>query len=160
MFKIGFALGLNEGEVSHLLGQCTGYGIHYRDPMDVIYAWFLRSGRSYGEAREFYAALPGGGALRRYTEEHGNVHITFELRNALMSVRSTEELRETYIRNINRFGQLHLRAYRYFEKYLGLLSRPESGWDGDSAEDYSLDTVMKKYLTLRMPSGRAVAGTR
>lgn len=158
VFKIGFALGLNEGDVSHLLGQCTGYGIHYRGAMDVIYTWFLRSGRSYVEAREFYAALPAAGRSSGRGEEPGNVHITFELRNTLMSARTSEELREAYLRNIDLFGRLHLRAYRYFEKYLGLLRRPESGWDGDSAEDYSLDTVMKKYLTLRMPSGRARGG--
>lgn len=160
MFKIGFALGLNEGDVSHLLGQCTGYGIHYREAMDVIYTWFLRSGRSYVEAREFYAALPAAGRSSGRGEEPGNVHITFELRNTLMSARTSEELREAYLRNIDLFGRLHLRAYRYFEKYLGLLRRPESGWDGDSAEDYSLDTVMKNTSLCACRPAVPVAGTR
>lgn len=157
VFKIGFALDLSEGDVSHLLGQCTGYGIHYRDPKDVVYSWFLRNDRGYDEAREFYAGLPPAGRAAEYIESAGGAHITFELRNALMSARSPEELREAYLENIGRFGELHLRAYKYFEKYLGLLTRPE-GWDGDGAKDYSLDTVMEQYLTLHMPSGRSRGG--
>ena len=158
VFKIGFALDLSEGEVSHLLGQCTGYGIHYRDSRDVIYTWFLRNDRGYDEAREFYAGLPPVPRPGEYIESPENVHITFELRNALMSARTVEELRTAYLENIGRFGELHIRAYKYFEKYLGLLTHPKDGVEGEIEEDYSLETVMEQYLSMHMPSGRSRGG--
>lgn len=58
IFRIAFALGLGEGDASHLLGLCTGYGIHYREGRDVVYAWFLRMGKDYAQARDFFATLP------------------------------------------------------------------------------------------------------
>lgn len=58
IFRIAFALGLSESETGLLLGLCTEYGIHYRDGRDVVYAWFLRMGFSYADARDFYASLP------------------------------------------------------------------------------------------------------
>lgn len=158
VFRIGFALDLSESDVGHLLGQCTGYGIHYRDPMDAVYTWFLRNDRGYDEAREFYSSLPPIDSAAGYIEAPGNAHITSELRNALMTSRTVEELREAYLANMGRFGELHLRAYKYFEKYMNLLMHPEAGWDGDGAVDYSLETVMEKYLTLHMPSGRSRGG--
>ena len=158
IFKIGFALGLREGEVNHLLGQCFGYGIHYRDPQDAVYSWFLRNGKGYEEAHVFFTALPPAERSGEYIDCPEDVHITFELRNALLSARSTAELREAYLENVWRFGVLHLRAYKYFEKYLGLLMHPDAAWDDGAAEDYSLDAVMKKYLTLHMPFGRSRGG--
>ena len=38
VFRIAFALDLGEGQLSSLLGQCTGYGIHYRELRDAVYA--------------------------------------------------------------------------------------------------------------------------
>ena len=58
IFIIAFALGLTEGQTSALLSFCTDYGIHYREGRDLVYAWFLRTGRSYSEARAFFEALP------------------------------------------------------------------------------------------------------
>ena len=79
--------------------------------------------------------------------------ITHEIRNEFQMVRDTEELRSCYIRNLDRFGQMHLRSYYYFRQYLKQLVQPLSVF-GEDELDYSIETVMDTYLTLHMPHGK------
>ena len=157
IFRISFALDLTEPQASFLLGQCTGYGIHYRDPQDVIYAWFLRNDRGYAEAQSFYHALPPAPRLSAYPPKSCGAHITRELQGVFASVHTLPGLKQSYLDNIQKFGQLHYRAYQYFEKYLGQLTHPDTGWESGEA-NYSLERVMEQYLSLHMPSGRNRAG--
>lgn len=158
VFRIAFALDLGEGQLSSLLGQCTGYGIHYRELRDAVYAWFLRADRGYGEARDFLASLPEPPREREYIDRGSGVHITRELQNEFRAAGTPEELREVCLGSLERFGALHLRAYQYFEKYLSQLTHPDTGWEGEPGEDYSLETVMEQYLSLHMPTGRGRGG--
>ncbi|MCD8052086.1 MAG: hypothetical protein LUE89_10480 [Clostridiales bacterium] len=153
VFQIAFALGLTESQAGLLLGQCTEYGIHYRNPRDVIYAWFLRSGGGYEEARAFCRSLPPAPRLKEYPEADG-APITRELQSAFLTAHTQDELRQTYLDNLDKFGQLHVRAYRYFEKYMKQLTHPDNGWDAAREQDYSIEKVMEQYLSLHMPSGR------
>lgn len=153
IFRIAFALGLSEAQVSALLGQCTGYGIHYRDGRDVVYAWFLRNGRGLGEARAFFDTLPPVPTLDNAPPADGT-QLSREVQNAFMRPADTEQLRECYISNLERFGALHLCAYKYFCSYLNQLTQPATAWGGEGEPVYSLDRVMELYLTLNMPSGR------
>ncbi|MCD8146724.1 MAG: hypothetical protein LUD84_05520 [Clostridiales bacterium] len=153
VFRIAFALDLSEGQASLLLGQCTEYGIHYRDPKDVIYAWFLRNDGSYEEAHTFYQSLPPVPRLKDYPQADG-VRITRELQSVFFTIHTQENLRRAYLDNIDKFGQLHVRAYHYFEKYMKQLTHPDNGWGGADEQDYSIEKVMEQYLSLHMPSGR------
>lgn len=153
VFRIAFALDLTEAQASFLLGQCTGYGLHYRDPKDVINAWFLRNDRGYNEAQTFFNSLPPAPRLADYQEISG-VHLTRELQSAFATVYDMDGLRKAYLDHMDQFGYLHLRAYRYFDRYLRQLIHPQADWTGVSEEDYSLETVMERYLSLHMPSGR------
>lgn len=154
VFIIAFALELSEADASALLGLCSGYGIHYREGRDVIYAWFLRTGRSYLEARDFFNALPPVPHPDELPDCPG-VHVTRELHEDFQRIRTVEDLRSCYIANLERFGQLHLRAHQYFEKYLNILLRPVPSWDAGREPDYSMEAIMQTYLSLHMPSGRA-----
>ena len=58
LFRIAFALGLDEEQTSGLLGLCTDYGIHYRNGRELTYAYCLRRGLTYGQAVSLYASLP------------------------------------------------------------------------------------------------------
>lgn len=158
VFRIAFALGLSEEHANHLLGLCTDYGIHYREGRDVVYAWFLRTGRTYPEARDFLAALPEPPRPDNTAPPEAGGHLTREIQAAFQRVSSPQELRMCYLENLERFGCLHLRAYSYFEKYLGQLLHPVSCWDGETEPDYSLEAVMDSYFSLRMPSGRSRSG--
>ena len=58
LFGISFALRLTEQQLDHLLCLCTDYGIQYRNGWEAVFSWFLRSGRSWQEAVDFYDTLP------------------------------------------------------------------------------------------------------
>ncbi len=150
IFLIAFTLELSEQQTDRLLGFCTDYGIHYRDGRDVIYAWSLRAGKSYREARDLFCSLP---PIPHQIElpESDLSHLTLEIRNAFLLIKDEDSLRKCYEEKLRDFGALHMRAYHYFERYLHILIHP----DGDERErDYSLETVMQTYLSLAMPSGK------
>ena len=153
IFHIAFALSLSESQANYLLGLCTDYGIHYREGRDVVYAWFLRTGRSYAEAKEFFSTLP---PVPRPAEPStgSTAHITRELQNVFLRVQTLEDLRKCYISNLDSFGTLHMRAYAYFQRYLDQLIHPSSAWGGIKEPDYSIEAIMSQYFSLRMPSGK------
>lgn len=152
IFHIAFALSLSEQQAGYLLGLCTGYAIHYRDGREAVFAWFLRTGRSYVEARTFFERLPPAPRLDTLPEGRAG-HLTRDLQNEFLRVQTEEDLRACYLRNLENFGTLHLRAYTYFSKYLKLLVRPDSP-AGVREPDYSMEAVMEQYLSLKMPSGK------
>ena len=156
VYIIAFALGLSEGQAGALLGFCTDYGIHYREPRDLVYAWFLRAGRTYGEAKAFLESLP---ALERTEEEpQPGQNETQKIQSKHIFLQTEEELRQFYLDNRHLMGQNHSRAYHYFTRYLDKLVHPEPSWDGEDEEIYSLDAVMEQYLSLQMPSGKDRSG--
>ena len=157
IFCIAFALDLTEQLANYLLGLCTDYGIHYREGRDVIYSWFLRTGRGYNEAREFFSSLP---TIPHFEQvpQNPSTHITRDLQNMFTHVHTLDELRECYLENLENFGMLHMRAYSYFERYLNRLIHPASALGSAIDPDYSLEAVMDLYLSLKMPSGKARSG--
>lgn len=157
IFIIAFALRLSEAQTSRLLGVCTDYGLHYRDGHDAVYGWFLRTERSYREAKDFYNSLPPVPCLTEFPDSY-NSHLTREVQNDFLHVQSEKELRDCYIRNLNNFGSFHLRAYSYFQKYLNQLIKPNPAWSEDEEADYSMETVMQLYLSLSMPKGKNLSG--
>lgn len=153
VFHIAFALGLTEPQLDSLLGVCFDYGLHYREGRDVVYAWFLRQGAAYQEARSFFEGLP---PAPRYAQSPSQprTSLTHEIRNAFLQPTTTEELRACYLANLPNFGRLHTRAYYYFDRYLSQLMSPAPGWE----RDFSIEEVMQQYLSLHMPTGRSRAG--
>lgn len=79
--------------------------------------------------------------------------ITQEIRNEFMQARITDDLRICYLHNLNRFGRMHIRGYYYFCQYLNRLIQPRPV-AGKNELDYSIETVMDTYLTLKMPAGK------
>lgn len=153
IFHIAFALDLSEAQTNFLLGLCTDYGIHYRNGRDVVYSWFLRTNRGYGEAKEFFQTLP---PVPRpdSVPENSSSHLTKDLQNEFLQVHTLEELRTCYLNNLQNFGYLHLRAYNYFKRYLDQLIHPSPAWGHIKEPDYSMEAVMKLYLSLCVPSGK------
>jgi len=157
IFHIAFALSLSEQQAGYLLGLCTDYAIHYRDGREAVYVWFLRTGKSYAEARAFFESLPPAPRLDSLPANDSG-HLTRDLQNEFLRVQTPDDLRGCYLRNLENFGALHLRAYTYFSKYLQQLTRPASAVDGMQEPDYSMETVMAQYLSLKMPSGKNRGG--
>lgn len=157
IFHIAFALSLSERQAGYLLGLCTDYAIHYRDGRETIYAWFLRTGKSYREARDFFASLPPAPRLHSLPDNTGT-HLTHDLQNEFLRVQTMDDLQSCYLRNLENFGILHLRAYTYFSKYLRQLIKPTPSVDGIQEPDYSMEEVMNRYLSLKMPFGKDRVG--
>ena len=155
IFRIAFALDLSEPQANYLLGFCTNYGIHYRDGHDEDYAWFLRTGGAYADARTFYESLPPVPAV---TSETNTDRVTQQLKSTFLLVQNEEDLRRCYQDNLEKFGQLHLRAFTYFDRYMAQLIHPVSAWEDTAEETYSLEAVMEMYFQMQMPSSRSRAG--
>lgn len=153
LFLIAFALGFHEQQLNYLLYLCNDYGIQYRDGYEVVLAWFLRNGLSYQEAITFYASLPPVKALNTARSKH-TAQLTHEMQAEFQLVPSPEALRECYLKNISNFGTMHLRAYYYFEKFLNQLIHPTPCWESEPEPDYSLEAIMKIYLSFQIPSGK------
>lgn len=152
IFRIAFALDLSEAQTNFLLGLCTEYGIHYRDGHDVIYSWFLRTGRNYDDAVHFYEELPPIPDVPY--QDMDCTHLTHELQAAFQTIHSEDDLKRCYISNLDKFGMLHQRAFHYFSKYLDQLICPTSALGGMDEPDYSMEALMEQYLSLKMPSGK------
>lgn len=157
VFRIAFALDLTEEQTSELLGFCTEYGIHYRDGREMVYSWFLRTGGGYSDAVEFFATLPPCPRLEDAPPQDGPTHLTQQLQGAFLPLMTVEELRACYEENLDYFGTLHARAFRYFRNYMDQLLHPTSFLE-ESEESYSLETVMDTYFSLHMPSGKDRSG--
>lgn len=181
-YCIAFALGLDEDQLSLLLGMNTDYAIQYRDGREAVLSWFLRHDKNYREALDFLSSLPvleqpAGTEKAEETEKSccapvsaysscpgDNSIITHEIRDEFRLVHNTEDLRDCYIRNLSRFGKLHLRSYYYFDQYLKLLGKPLTNYyekynihlEGKEQDepDYSIEAVMNTYLSLHMPVGK------
>lgn len=157
VFRIAFALGLSESQASRLLGMCTDYGVHYRNGRDVVYAWFLRTGKGYPEAHEFFSRLPAMPRLDSLPDGDSS-HLTRDLQSVFLQVHTKDELRDCYIANLGNFGALHLRAYEYFRRYLDKLIHPVPAWTGLEEPDYSMAAIMELYFSMNMPSSRSKCG--
>lgn len=153
IFKIAFALRLDESRLNFLLGMCDDYGIHYRNGKELVLAWFLRTGKDYRDAVAFYDSLPKYPSLESVpTNDMSN--LTHEIQYGLARISTPEELRAFYIGNIQNFGSMHLRAYYYFESFLNQLIRPNPHYSETPEENYSVERVMDVYLSMHIPSGR------
>ena len=158
VFHIAFALSFSLEETSRLLGLVSGYGIHYRDGRDLVYAWCLRHGWDYRGAREFFDSLPPMPTVERMEKNEDPYTVTHRMQSLVLRADNEAQFRELYVANLHALGEMHLRAYRYFSRFMETLVQPTSAWDTIPEAAYSLETVMEKYLTLGMPSGKSRAG--
>lgn len=157
VFRIAFALDLDEEQCSQLLGFCTEYGIHYRNGRELVYSWFLRMGFGYSDAVEFFSSLPPCPRMDAPPPEDGPTRLTQSLQNHFLTVADSGELRIAYIQRLELFGLLHARAFHYFRSYMEQLLHPSSFFEEDETV-YSLETVMETYFSLHMPSGKDRSG--
>ena len=148
MFQICFILQLSEEQADRLIGRLSDTGIHYRNPAELSYAYALRTGRTYEEARRLKET-----ALALYEQEtkkpaaQAPEIFTSWVRKAFYEV-DTDEKFESFIRDHSaQLGQMHETSYRKFKELLKLLQNPEEGY----GEAYSLADVMREYMQMRVP---------
>ena len=148
LFRIAFALGLDEEQASGLLGLCTDYGIHYRNGRELTYAYCLRRGLTYSQAVSLYASLPDPERSAPSARETGAFQDTRQIVSAFAYVADDVEFARLYETYLDAFGTMHRRAWDYFDRFFRVLTAPEDG-----EERYSIEKAVQTYLTLHMPSG-------
>ncbi len=153
LHRIAFALDLGEDQLAYLLALTSGYAIQYRDGRELVLAWFLRNGRTYSEAVSFYESLPPYDPTNVLVSKEHSL-LTRRVEQSSMGIYGEKELRAYYVANLTSFGDQHLRAYFYFERFLAQLIQPTPLPGENPTEAYTLEAVMRTYLALSMPSDR------
>lgn len=162
LFKICFALDLDEGRAETLLGTTAENGIHYRNPRELIYAYCLRMGESYTQARDKAERLWEQAASHKETERtfggglQDTKNRTASIKNEFKCLKTERELEEFLIRHEPEFGIFHNTAYRKFQKMLKFLTAPDTPLylEMPKEKEYSVEQVVEEYLRMGVPYGR------
>lgn len=148
LFRIAFALELNEQETETLLIRTVEQGIHYRNAKEVVYAFSLRNHQSYE------TACACTKAFEEFRKEAGqeNAPMTGLLKMEFKNLPPGEDIMDFLLRHSSSFGNHHNTAYRYYMKMLDLLT-------GGSMEEevYSMEYVADHYLRMHMPLDKKTA---
>lgn len=162
LFKICFALGLDENRAECLLGVTAENGIHYRNPKELIYAFCLRCDIDYPVARNMVERmwrehLPTGVLEHREQEKatclsESSKNMTSSIRNEFKRITTEEEL-EIFLKDYQTcFGIHHNTAYRKFMKMLNYLLFPDYEIPELPADrSYSVERVVEEYLRMDIP---------
>ncbi len=158
IFIIGFALHFSEAQTSYLLSFISDYGIHYREPRELAFAYCFRMKRSYLEALDFIQRLPSIPPLKNMPSSGFEAVRTETIIDHFSNIWDDDSFLFAFQHNLTNFGILHLRAYDYFMEGFKHLKNPYSSFDPVSSdfkvEQYSIERVMNDYLTLHMPLGK------
>lgn len=169
LFRICFALGLDEKNTGILLGATVENGIHFRNPKELIYAWCLRNSIDYPQAvtlaRELWKEpLPFGtleyqDSVRKTKETERCDYMTASIKNRFKRIQTEEELRGFIEEHYNCFGYHHNTAYRKFSKMLENLLLPVVVCDDLPLERaYSIEEAVDEYLRVGMPYDKRSSG--
>ncbi len=160
LFQIAFALKLNEAQAGRLLASAAECGIHYRNPRELVYAYALRTGKSYRDAQALLARAEEifHAARTRPREGAASVRYTRFLRDEFSVVDSDGALLEFFREFSGDLGELHETAWREFMALFETLRLPSAGFVLDPAaqremqsEAYSVEQVVDTYLRMRVP---------
>lgn len=153
LFQICFALNMDEQQANQLLASSSDTGIHYRNPTELIYSFCLRTGKSYGDARELKEKLlPVYEAAASSEKQPEKDSVTW--RNPAMytsyiknefnrTVTSENELCCFFQECGSIMGTLHNTAYKEFIHMLHHLQNPDAEF---SREMQSYVKLNKNFL--------------
>ena len=151
LFKICFALELNEMAANRLLTASEEPQIHYRNPAEAVYAFCLRNRLGYHTAQEMLQQIPLVSA-----DTNGKPGSTQLIRRDFEKVQTKDELFRFLAARKAELGTLHETAYRYFRQMVDTLRNPQT--DMDDEDSYSFETVAQEYLRMHVPLSRSSAG--
>lgn len=169
IYILCFALGLSEEDTSYLLGFVSDYGIHYRSPRELTYAYCLRSGKTYTDAVRFYESLENRTDKKAIPLEFQKPPHTSAVYQHFRNITDDEEFREEYAGYRSWLGIFHLKAYETFCVYYRQLARPYSDDSADfndsnastipsimneEIKKLSVEDIVEQYLLLGMPSAK------
>ncbi len=136
VYRVAFGLGLSVEDTNRLLCSVTDYGIHARDPVEVVYLFALRTGQSYAQAQALQAQCAG--LLREQAEAAASTQL---LGSQVGQLRTNADFLAWYGEHAEQFSQLHNAAYGFFTDYVKNLM--------GEGEDFSLEYISNACLRLR-----------
>ena len=151
LFQICFVLNLSEEAANQVLGAASDTGIHYRNPEELIYAYGLRTKKTYEEAVALKEML---GKLPDAEEASGEPVYTVQVRNAFALVETDQELLEFFRDYGGKLGKLHYTAYEKFMELLRQLKKPEDTVDGVEERSYTMEEIVHAYIRMHVPETR------
>lgn len=167
LFKICFAMGLSESDADELLLSADEEGIHYRNPKELVYAFFLRMGYDYPKAEELLRKLGQEGLItgrverqklvRRSSEWEPVDCLTVSIRDDFRNVRDVEELENFLHTHQAALGVHHNTAYQKFKvmlEYLLECETEKNSADMPEEKKYSIERVAEEYLRMGIPYER------
>lgn len=165
VFKICFALKLDEERAEKILGMTAESGIHYRNPGEMIYAFCLRRGYEYVQAVRIKEQLLGEIFPKGFPGEETAgadrqpLNLTGYVRRRFQRVMTEDELKRFLESSRERFGLYHNTAYRKFRRMLDCLIRPEISESGLPEDQiYSIRKAVEQYLRMGIPYERRLGG--
>ena len=165
VFKICFALKLDEERAEKILGMTAESGIHYRNPGEMIYAFCLRRGYEYVQAVRIKEQLLGEIFPKGFPGEETAgadrqpLNLTGYVRQRFQRVMTEDELKRFLESSRERFGLYHNTAYRKFRRMLDCLIRPEISESGLPEDQiYSIRKAVEQYLRMGIPYERRLGG--
>lgn len=162
LFKICFALGLDENKAGIVLGITAENGIHFRNPRELIYAFCLKRGIDYPRAKAMVQELWGEELptkvlgykleLKETRNTENRDKMTSSIRNEFKRLDTEADLRLFIEEYKLCFGCHHNTAYRKFVKMLSYLLFPgEPDINLPSDKEYSVERVVREYLRMGIP---------
>lgn len=136
VYRVAFGLSLSVEDTNRLLCSVADYGIHARDPVEVVYLFALCTGQSYAQAQALQQECAG--LLR---EEGASAASTKLLNRQVGQLRTNADFLAWYGEHAEDFSQLHNAAYGFFTDHVKNLIG-----DGD---DFSLEYISNTCLRLR-----------
>lgn len=166
LFQICFCLGLDEAQAGTVLGAAAETGIHYRNPDELVYAFALRTGRSWqdaeqlrGEIHDMFDDVINGSfqAGKDISDEESEPVFTRQLRDEFSQVTDEEGLMDFFREHGRDLGKLHETAYRKFMELMDCLQKPETQ-NGEEERKYTIAEIMDMYFRMHMPEHKYGAG--
>lgn len=145
VFRICFALKLDDQQSEKMLILLTEQGIHYRNSREMVFAYCLRYSMDYRHALSLMAQLSPKREAGRNQQP-----VTQIIRQEFQGVKAEEDLFSFILRHRDNLGTTHNTAYRYFCNMLTLLT----GEALEGEERYGMEYVADHYLRLNVPQDK------
>ena len=149
LLELCFILKLSVDAADAFLAAASEEGLHWRDPKELTYAFALRKGMRYPEARALLeSVLPKNAAAPK--EERRDA-FTAMIRQEAAQLETEEELKRFLQEAKENLGVYHNRAYQYLTDYLSLLEKPRAV-SVEEEDGFSVRRIVETYLDSRFPA--------
>jgi len=148
LLELCFILKLNVADADAFLAMSGDEGLHWRNPRELTYAYALRKGMRYPEAKALFERVrPASTSDDHSVPDRSYTPLAYQEALAI----ETEDALSRYLLSAGeRLGSFHDRAYQYFVEMMELLEQPDPT-GGDFEERYSTRKIVETYLDKRLP---------